>query len=100
MKTIYDLNEIRKNNSGNLPPCPKMPINGYSRGFAMMLSDGIHEGICFPGFETKDEAIKDAENSPAIPADWHLYILHANGIDFINPSHVRWGVWCECVKEA
>lgn len=97
MKLIYDLDKIIANNGGNFAPCPHMPINGYSGGFALMLSDGTHEGICFAGFETKNQAIESAEKCPALHDGWHLYILHANGHDLRNPSHIRWELRAECI---
>ena len=96
MTVIYELDQMRNRNGGNLPPVPYTAIDGYSKGFVMMLSDGAHDGICFPGYETKAEAIEAFENSPAVPDGWHVYLLHGNGYTVcLNP---RWELRAELVK--
>lgn len=97
MTIVYDLDKIHANNGGNCVPLPHLPINGYSRGFALMLSDGVHDGICFAGYESKNQAIEAAcENS--IPDGWHLYLLSENGRDPRNCSHIRWALYAEFVE--
>ena len=97
MTITYELDQMRENNGGKSPILPHLPIDGYSKGFALMLSDGEHEGICFPGYETKSDAINAAGKNDW-PDGWHLYLLKANGRDIRNPSRIRWELRCEFLK--
>lgn len=98
MKLIHDINLIHQNNGGNPVPTPKGLIDGlYCAGYALMLSDGNHEGICFH-HETKEEAILAAHDGPKVPAGYHLYLISYNGRDPRNSCHIYWAVNGEFVE--
>lgn len=93
MKLITDINLIHQNNGGNPVPRPNGLIDHtYSSGYALMLSDGQHDGICFGGYETKEDAILAAHDGGKIPDGYRLYLLSQNGRDPRNPDHIYWAL--------